>query len=145
MKIQYGKYIMDNIENNELRQTQIVDEEIVDSKRDEIKDELFNSLKDSFIAEQRLLGRFLEFSTEHGCFEYDELGVNDEEGEEILRKANKLRDKLLSNIEQEKMFVFENVDTNSLTNMISFNVEESGERFRVVVEVLEDSFNLEIM
>jgi hypothetical protein len=129
----------------EIRQTVIVDEEIEDSQRDIIKSEVFEKLKEQLIEQERLLGRFFEFSKEHGEFEYDELGVNDEDGDEILRKAEKIRDKILTQIEQNVMFVFENVETNTLTNMISFNLEEKSEKFRVIIEVFENSFNLEIL
>lgn len=132
-------------EEVEVRQTQIVDEQTDLSKREEIKEEVFDTLKLQFIEQQRLLGRFYEFSSEHAVFEYDETGDNYEEGDEILRKANKIRDKLLSAIEQNCLYIFQNVETNTLTNMISFDIEKDGERFRIIIEVFENSFNLEVI
>jgi len=128
----------------EERNTQIVEEEIEINRRDELKDEIFENLKNQLLEEKRLVGRFYEFSNAHGEFEYDELGVNHAEADDILRKANKIRDKFLTQIELNLMYVFENVDTNSLTNIISFDLEVEGERFRVVIEVFENSFDLEV-
>lgn len=141
MKKQYGKNIRDKME--EIRKTQIVNEEI--EENDQLKDEVFEKLKKALIEQKRLLGRFYEFSTEHGEFEYDELGENMEEGDELLRRADKIRDKILDQIEQELLYIFENRDTNSMTNIISFDLDAKQNKYRVVIEVSKNSFDLEVV
>jgi len=121
----------------------IENEEKIDEKS-ELKDEVFENLKIAILEEKRLLGRFYEFSCEHGNFEYDEMGMNMEEGDEVLRKADKIRDKFLNNIQEKLLYIFENVETNTLTNMVSFDLDTKEYQFKVVLEVLNDSFNLEV-
>ena len=127
--------IIEDIESNE---------EIIDP-RDELKDEVFENLKLAIIDEKRLLGRFYEFSCEHANFEYDEMGMNMEEGDEVLRKTDKIRDKLLNNLQEKLLYIFDNIETNTLTSIITFDLDAKEFQYKVVLEVLEDSFNLEIV
>lgn len=118
------------------------DEEIESLK---LRDETFNKLKSALIQEHRLLGRFYEFCEEYDDFEYDEMGMNMEEGADILRKANKIRDKLLLSIELTTMYIFTDIETNTLARMVTFNLDTSETQHKVIVEFLKDSFNLEII
>lgn len=145
--------------NNE-RVTQIVDVELLDEsvklteetslsaeeieEQEKLKDEVFEKLKDALLEEKRLIGRFYDFCEEHTHFEYDELGMNMEEGEDILRKTDKIRDKFLSSIEEKLLYIFENVETNTLTRIITFDLDTKEIQYKVILEVFEDSFNLEI-
>ena len=137
--------------NTENRKTEIVDEEILieDNNSEEelqnIKDEVFEKMKLALIDEKRLLCRFIDFCDEYNNFEYDEMGVNMEEADAVLKRCDKIRDKFLVNIEEKLLYVFENVKTNTLTNMISFNVDTKENKFKVVIEVMSDSFNLEVI
>ena len=132
---------------SESRRTNIIEEEleedIIDS-RDLLKDEVFDKLKFAFVEEKRLLGRFYEFSVEHTNFEYDESGINMEEADDILRKTNKIRDKILNIIQEDLLFIFDDIETNTSTNIISFDLDAKEFQYKVVIEVLSDSFNLEI-
>ena len=40
-------------------------------------------------------------------FEFDEMGINMDEADDILRKTNKIRDLFLSNIEEKLLCIFE--------------------------------------
>jgi formamidopyrimidine-DNA glycosylase len=125
------------IEEEELTQEQQEAKEI-------LKDEVFEKLKIALLEESRLIGRFYEFCEEHTHFEYDEMGMNMEEGEDILRKADKIRDKFLNIIEEKLLYIFDNIETNSITRMITFDLDAKEFQYRVVIEVFQDSFNLEI-
>ncbi len=132
---------------NNQRKSEIVEEELEEnliSPRDELKDEIFDKLKLAFMEEKRLLGRFYEFSNEHGSFEYDEMGMNMEEGDEVLRKVDKIRDKILNTIQENLLYIFENIETNTLTNIITFDLDAKEFQYKVVLEVFSDSFTLEI-
>ncbi|MEA3383783.1 MAG: hypothetical protein U9Q20_03780 [Campylobacterota bacterium] len=142
---------------SETRETQIVDEseaiaievdenseQIEPDPKEELKDEVFDNLKLAIIEEKRLLGRFYEFSYEHGNFEYDEMGENMDEADEVLRKTNKIRDKFLNNIQEKLLYIFENIQTNTLTNIITFTLDTKEYQYSVILEVLSDSFNLEV-
>lgn len=138
--------------NEDTRVTTIVDEEIIkdidnsieEIKNDEQRDEVFENLKIALIEEKRLLGRFSTFCEEHNNFEYDEMGMNMEEGEEILRMTNKIRDKFLATIEEKLLYIFQNVETHTLTHMITFDLDAKENQYKVIIEVLENSFNLEV-
>ncbi len=138
--------------NEDTRVTTIVEEEIIEDidnsieeiKNDEQRDEVFENLKIALIEEKRLLGRFSTFCEEHNNFEYDEMGMNMEEGEEILRMTNKIRDKFLATIEEKLLYIFQNVETHTLTHMITFDLDAKENQYKVIIEVLENSFNLEV-
>ena len=135
-----------NKDLEETRVTQIVDEEIIEvDLKEEFKDELFQNLKLALIDEKRLLKRFCEFSEEYTEFEYDEMGMNMEDGEEILKRANKIVDKALVTIEKKLLYIFENIQINTATQMITFDLDTQEYQYKVIVEVLENSFNLEII
>jgi hypothetical protein len=132
---------------SEDRETKIIEDEIEENELNQeknLRDEIFEKLKTSMIDEKRLIGRFYDFCEEHTNFEYDEMGMNMEEGKDILKKADKIRDKVLISIQEKLFYIFENVETNTLTNIISFDLDAREFKYRVVIEVFKDSFNLEI-
>ena len=132
--------------NNEKRVTDIVEEEIIENidENEEHRNEVFENLKIALIEQKRLLARFCTFCEEHNNFEYDEMGMNMEEGEDILRMTNKIRDKFLAVIEEKLLYIFQNTATNTLTHIITFDLDTKENQYKVVIEVLEDSFNLEV-
>jgi len=143
MKKLYGVIMSEN------RSTEIVDVEVDTEKlevdpRDIFRDELFEKFKIALVDEQRLLKRFYDFCGQYDSFEYDEMGLNMDEAKDVLRKTNKIRDKFLNSIEEKLLYVFENIETNTLTNIISFDLDAKEFKFKVVLEVFTDSFNLEI-
>jgi len=73
------------------------------------------------------------------------MGMNMEEGEDILRKTDKIRDKFLNAIEEKLLYIFENTETNTLTRIITFHLDAKEFQYKVILEVFEDSFNLEII
>ncbi|MEA3553889.1 MAG: hypothetical protein U9R39_05760 [Campylobacterota bacterium] len=132
--------------NSEQRVTDIVEEEIIDTvdENDEQRDEVFKNLKIALVEQKRLLARFSTFCDEYNSFEYDEMGMNMEEGEDILRKTNKIRDKFLAVIEEKLLYIFQNVETHTLTHIITFALDTKDNQYKVILEVLEESFNLEV-
>ncbi|MEA2050434.1 MAG: hypothetical protein U9O56_06875 [Campylobacterota bacterium] len=131
----------DDIQNSD---EQVENEELVDP-RDIKKDEVFVELKNALIDEKRLLGRFIDFNSQYTYFEYDEMGINMEEADEVLVRANKIRDKLLLNIEQKLLYIFENVESNTITNIITLKLDTKEYQYNVIIEVLNDGLNLEIV
>lgn len=132
---------------SEERVTEIKDEEIGQDQldpREELKNEIFVNLKEAFVEEQRLLGRFLEFSREHSNLEFEE-HTTQEESDEALRKANKIRDKLLAPIQEKYLYIFDHVETNTLVDMIVFHLDAKDHQYKVVLEVLDEGFNLEVI
>ena len=139
---------------SENRNTEIVETELSDTEvellnidedpRENFRDELFDKLKIALIDEQRLLKRFFDFCAQYDGFEYDEMGMNMEESDAILKRVDKIRDKFLNSIEEKLLYIFDNVDTNTLTRIVSFNLDAKEFQYRVIIEVFEDSFDLEI-
>jgi len=125
------------------RSTEIVDEELVDDI-DTLKEEVFSQLSASLIEEKRLLKRFYDFCDEYNNFEFDEMGINMDESDDVLRKTNKIRDLFLSNIEEKLLYIFNNVESNTLTRTITLDLDTKEDSFKVIIEVMSDSFNLEL-
>ena len=126
------------------RATDIIDEELLDDDMDTLKDEVFSQLSATLIEEKRLIKRFYDFCDEYNNFEFDEMGLNMDEADDILRKTNKIRDLFLSNIEEKLLFIFNNVESNTLTRIITLDLDTKENNFKVVIEVMSDSFNLEL-
>ncbi len=110
----------------------------------ELKDIIFDKLKLALIDEKRLLKRFNDFCEEYSNFEYDEMGMNMEEGEDVLLRVNKIRDKFLTSIQTNLSYEFINIETFVVTHILAFDINIEENSFRVILEVLEDSFNLEV-
>jgi hypothetical protein len=128
------------------RETEIIEEELeeVIDLKEQFKEEVFDKLKIALIDEKRLLKKFHDYCEEYNNFEYDEMGMNMEEGEDVLRLTNKIRDKILTTIEEKLLYIFENAEINTLTHIILFNLDAKEYQYKVIVEVFEDSFNLEL-
>ncbi len=130
--------------NNE-RQTEIIDEEIIeDEVIDELQDEIFDKLRDALINEARLVKRFYDFCLEFNNFEYDEMGMNMEEADEVLARANKIRDKLLDSIMEISSYKFENIKTDEVYYKILFDIIIEEETKHCIIEADIDSFDLEV-
>lgn len=129
------------------RRTEIIDEELIEdiTLEETINEEFFSELSQAFKEEQRLLKRFYDFCEEYENFEYDESGINMDEADDILRKCNKIRDLILSNIEAKLLYRFDNMKTYTQKKMITANLSCKNNSFRIVTEVMSDSFNLELL
>jgi len=126
------------------RKTEIA-EELDFEESDEIRDEIFTNLSSALIQEKRLIKRFYDFCDEYTHFEYDEMGLNMDEANDVLRKTNKIRDLFLLNIEEKLLYVFDNIESNTLTKIIRFDMDTKDNTYKVVIEVMSDSFNLELL
>ncbi|MEA3512604.1 MAG: hypothetical protein U9R37_03285 [Campylobacterota bacterium] len=127
-----------NDKQNEIEKNEI-------DPKEEKREEVFEKLKYEFIEEQRLIGRFYDFCSQYHNFEYDEMGINMEEGEDILRKTNVIKDKILNRASEKLLYIFENVEINTIANIISFDLDTKEYQYKVVLEVMSDSFNLEVI
>jgi len=134
---------------SENRQTQIIEEEIEDFddtislKRDEIFEQFKLALLDT--DSTRLLGKFYNYCDQYVNFEFDESAMNMDEADDVLRKVNILRDKLLISLEQSLNYTFENVKTDTKNFQISFILTLEDVKYKIILEVFEDSFDLEIV
>jgi len=124
------------------RRTEINDCELEDTE--EFRDEIFLKLSDALLDEKRLLKRFYEFCENYNNFEFDEMGINMDESDDLVRKANKIRDLILSKIEDKLLYIFDSVKSDILTKSISLNLDLKEARYKVIIEVQNDSFNLEL-
>ena len=111
---------------------------------EEKRDEIFEKLSDSLVFEKRLIQRFYNFCTEYNDFEYDEMGINMEEADNILRKSYKIRDLFLSNIENEIICTFDDIDTEVFTKTLKMNMHIENYKYQVILQIKYDSFNLEL-
>ena len=121
------------------RRTEINDCEIDDIE--EFKDEVFLKLSDALLEEKRLMGKFHSFCEEYINFEFDTNGVG---SGDILRQANKIRDLLLSNIEDRLVYIFENVKSNMLKKSFCMDLDLPAISYKITIKVKNDSFNLEL-
>ena len=132
MKKQFGVSMNENIENN-------------DDAKQELTNNIFEKLKSAFIDQERLMSRFVLFCINYRDFEYDEMGMNMDESEDIIRKANKICTKLLINIQSELVYTFNNININIVSNSFCFELTKEDYQFVITVEVLKDSFNINII
>ncbi len=128
----------------ETRQTDIVDEIEEDEVIDVIQDEIFEALKDSLIEESRLVKRFYDFCLEFNNFAYDEMGMNMEEADEVLARANKIRDKILDNLMAKTEYKFINIKTDEVYYKILFDIMIEEDTKHCIIEVDIESFDLEV-
>ncbi len=127
------------------RKTEIIDDEILeDEVIDEIQDEIFEKLKDLLIQENRLVQKFYNFCEEFNHFAYDEMGMNVEEADDILRKANIIRDKLLNTLMELSSYKFINIKTDEVYCKILFDIIIDENTKHCIIEADIDSFNLEV-
>jgi len=122
------------------RQTEIDDYEIDDNE--ELEDEIFSNLSTCLIEEKRLLKRFYDFCEEYNNFEFDEMGINMNEADDILRKSNKIRDLILSNIEEKSAYIFNDIQSDIVSKSFSMDIGLEQDSYQVIIEVQSDSFNL---
>ncbi|RLA73997.1 MAG: hypothetical protein DRG78_21745 [Epsilonproteobacteria bacterium] len=133
--------------NEELRKTEIIEieeGELEDELIDELQDEIFDNLKDAMIKESRLLKRYYDFCFEYNSFEFDEMGMNMEEAEEVLQRANKIRDILMSNISNITKYEFASIKTDEVYYKILFDIIIEDGTKHCIIEVDIDSFDLEV-
>ena len=125
---------------------EIIDDELSSGfdSAEELRDEVFLELSSTLIDEKRLIKRFYDFCDDYNNFEFDEMGINMHESDNILRKMNKIRDLFLLNIKEKLLYIFDNVESNSLTRIITFDLDTSKNNYKVILEVMSDSFNLEL-
>ncbi len=125
------------------RQTKII-EDIEEKIVDKLQDEIFEALKSALLQESRLLKRFYDFCQEYNFFEFDEMGMNMEEADEVLVKVNKIRDKLLENLKISTSYDFKTVKTDELYYKILLDIIKDEEIKHCIIEVDVDSFDLEV-
>ena len=134
---------------NENRRTTIVEEELEDFDNDisTQRDEIFEQFKLALLNETptRLLGKFYNYCNEYVNFEFDESALNMDEAEDVLRKMNILRDKLLASLEENLPYTFEDIKTDTRNFQISFSITLEDMKYKIILEVFQDSFDLEIV
>jgi hypothetical protein len=141
---------------NETRQTAIVDEEIeeLDQKNtqesqqtpQELRDELFSQVKDALLEEDqiRLLKKFYIHANQHTDFDFDDMGLDFEESEAILKRCTTLKNKIIAHLEASLELQFFDVSFDTLHMMIVAFTSYKEHQFKIIIEVFEDSFDLEI-
>ena len=142
-----------NLEKIQKNETQADTEETVTQENTEIeidprvekRDQFFEEIKNVLLEQDRLLKKFFAHSDEHCEFDYEEMGLSFEEEEEHLKRTNKLKDKILNTLEENTETECSNRTIDTLHNMIICDAPYQEEKFRVVIEVFEDSFDLEII
>jgi len=128
------------------RKTNIMDDDLEENNfEEEIRDENFSKLSDAFLNEKRLLKRFYTFCEAYNEFEFDEMGINMEDADDIVRKANKIRDKFLENIEENLGCSFENIRTTVASKMLEMDMCIEKQRYTFTIKILNDSFQLEFL
>ena len=129
---------------NSNRKTKIVEDTFDEEVYDELQDEIFDKMQDALINEAMLVKKFYDLCLEFNSFEYDESGINVEESDVILERANETRDKLLNSIEQTTSYKFNNIKTDEVDYKILFDIIVDDSINHCTIEADFDSFDLEI-
>lgn len=139
------------------RKTEIIDEEIEDFDEDtqkeileaspeSIRDELFEAVKNALLDEDeiRLLKKFYHYAEQHTEYDFDDMGLDFQEGEDILRRCNTLKTKIIEKLQELLELEFTDINIDTLHMMITSKTIYKEQSFKVVIEIFEDSFDLEI-
>jgi len=125
------------------RRTSIVEEELLDEEN--FENEVFEILTIALKEEQRLLKRFYYFCDEYENFDYDESGINMDESKDLLRKSHKIKDLILSNIEENVACVFSSAEIETQSKIIKAILNIKNNLYVINIEIMNDSFNLELI
>lgn len=116
---------------------------------EDMSETIFEELKAILLNEQRLLSRFYEYCLAYQNFEFDEMGLNMDEADEEKRKALKIKEKLISTINEKFEYTIKNNSADILNNTIQLDIEFEDEsetkllKYNITVE--EDGFSIEIL
>ena len=142
MKKLFGVYMSEIIKED--RKTKIIENTNEEELVDELQDEIFEKLKDALLNESRLLKRYYDFCLEYNSFEFDEMGINMEDAEDVLQRANKIRDKLLDNLSRSTKYKLTGVKSDEVYYKILFDIMIETNYIHCIIEVDIDSFDLEV-
>jgi len=140
---------------NETRKTDIVDEEIEEFEQEElsqeetpedIRDEFFEKVKNDLLNEDqvRVLKKFYTHADQHTEYDFDDMGLDFEESDEILRRCHTLKDKIIEHLESSLEVTFKDTAIDTLHMMIISHTKYKDQNLKMIIEVFEDSFDLEI-
>ena len=108
---------------------------------------IFDELKSALLDQTRLLKRFYGFCITYQDFEYDEMGLNTDEAENEKRKAIKIHNKLIEEINKSIKYPIEDTFVDILKNttnlVVKYNINESKKIVEFTLSIEEDSFTLE--
>jgi regulator of sigma D len=122
-----------------------------------MNNELFDKIEDAFVKEARLVQRLNSFMFEYNHFEYDEMGINMEEAEEVKKRVEKIHNKLMNNVSSILDFTLKSKNIDILHHRVDLTATIQEEKqedeetiivkkdidFSIIVD--EDGFELEIV
>ena len=113
----------------------------------DMSDDIFEDLKTALLDQQRLLKRFYEYCLAYQDFEFDEMGLNIDEAQNEKRKALKIKDKLIKELNNTLKMPIEATITDTLKNsinlLVKMNINESKKIVEFNLSVEEENFTLE--
>jgi regulator of sigma D len=122
-----------------------------------MNNELFDKIEDAFVKEARLVQRLNSFMFEYNHFEYDEMGINMEEADEVKKRVEKIHNKLMNNVNSILDFTLKSKNIDILHHKVDLTATIQEEKqedeetiivkkdidFSIIVD--EDGFELEIV
>lgn len=105
--------------------------------------EIYNNIKETFLEEARLIGRLDHFFNEFIDFEFDEMGINYEEVDEIAKKAQKINDKLIKNINEKTSLNITTKRVDIENRKVEYRVEFEEEESDFAILIENDGFTIE--
>jgi hypothetical protein len=143
---------------SETRKTELIDEEIEDFDEEiqeeiiepsieSIRDNLFESIKNALLDEDeiRLLKKFYHYAEQHTEFDFDDMGLDFNEGEDLHRRCNTLKNKIIEKLQELLELEFQETTIDTLHMVIITHTTYKEQTFKIVIEVFEDSFDLELI
>ncbi len=138
---------------NETRQTKIVEEELEEESSqeeqspEEKRDELFEVVKNNLLGEDqlRLLQKFYFYGNQHSEFDLDVSGLTGEDADQSLTRCHTLARKIVQNIATQLDQIQDQYEIDTLNMILTTSVQYKQSQFKIVLEVFEDSFDLEIV
>ncbi|MEA1914878.1 MAG: hypothetical protein U9N30_06145 [Campylobacterota bacterium] len=122
-----------------------------------MENELYEKVEEAFVEESRLVERLNTFMHEYNDFEYDEMGMNMEEADEVKARLNKIHDKLLNNVNEHLDFPLDSMHIDIVFHTVELlaqttkeiekeggeiQIEQISVPFSMIID--DDGFSLQI-
>lgn len=111
-----------------------------------MNEQLLQTLKNLFLDQERLVGRFLEFCHEFKNFEYDTTGINYDDADNIERKAKIIANKMIQDMNNaQSEIVIDIKEIRVFRETIIFDILDTNQTLleqNVAIMFQEDGFEI---
>ncbi len=112
-----------------------------------MNNELYEKIEDAFVSEAKLVKKLNLFMYEYNNFEYDEMGINMDEADDVKARIEKIQKKLMNNVNSK---LDTTLDTKSIDIVfhkvnLSTTIDEEIKNDEEDVQIIQKEFNFAII